>query len=112
MCRQTEALHGLLEMTEPLILSGRFTRLEQLSSVYWQARNMAAYSDRTQKVCYLSGESLVRVTTTDITSLERLNEYLYPAAHRKRSLSSANCSMWTIFRRRTFSRHSSACAVC
>lgn len=76
MCRQTEALHGLLEMTEPLILSGRFTRLEQLSSVYWQARNMAAYSDRTQKVCYLSGESLVRVTTTDITSLERLNEYL------------------------------------
>ncbi|MFQ7003814.1 MAG: helix-turn-helix transcriptional regulator [Ruthenibacterium lactatiformans] len=98
-------------MTEPLILSGRFTRLEQLSSVYWQARNMAAYSDRTQKVCYLSGESLVRVTTTDITSLERLNEYLYPAAHRKRSLSSANCSMWTIFRRRTFSRHSSACAV-
>ena len=37
---------------------------------------MAAYSDRTQKVCYLSGESLVRVTTTDITSLERLNEYL------------------------------------
>ena len=38
MCRQTEALHGLLEMTEPLILSGRFTRLEQLSSVYWQAR--------------------------------------------------------------------------
>lgn len=76
MCRQTEALHTLLEMTEPLILSERFVRLEQLSSVYWQARNMAAYSDRTQKVCYLSGESLVRVTTTDITSLERLNEYL------------------------------------
>ena len=48
MCRQTEALHGLLEMTEPLILSGRFTRLEQLSSVYWRARNMAAYSDRTK----------------------------------------------------------------
>ena len=60
MCRPTEALHGLLEMTEPLILSGRFTRLAQLSSVYWQARHMAAYSDRTQKVCYLSGESLVR----------------------------------------------------
>ena len=76
LCRQTEALHDALELDGPLILSSRFTKLEQLSSVYWQARNMAAYADPTQKVCYLSGESLRRVTTTDITSLEQLNEYL------------------------------------
>lgn len=76
LCRHTEELHGALELEGPVILSGRFRSLEQLSTVYWQARNMAAYSDPTQKVCYLNGESLRRVTTTDITSLERLNEYL------------------------------------
>ena len=76
MCRQTEELYTRMNMTEPVILSGRFTKLEQLSSVYWQARNMAAFSDHTQKVCYLNGESLMRVTTTDIIRLEQLNEYL------------------------------------
>lgn len=76
LCRQTEELYTRLELTEPLILSGRFSGIGELSSVYWQARNMQRYADRTQKVCYLNGESLVRASTPDIVSLERLNGYL------------------------------------
>lgn len=76
MCRRTEALHAQLELTEPLVLSGRFAGIEELSSVYWQARNMQRYADPTQKVCYLNGESLMRTSTPDIVSLERLNGYL------------------------------------
>lgn len=76
MCRQTEELYTRLELEEPLVLSGRFSGIGELSSVYWQARNMQRYADRTQKVCYLNGESLVRASTPDIVSLERLNGYL------------------------------------
>lgn len=76
LCRRTEALYTRLELSEPLILSDRFTGIEELSSVYWQARNMQRYADCTQKVCYLNGESLVRTSTPDIISLERLNGYL------------------------------------
>lgn len=76
MCRQTEELYTRLALTEPVILSGCFSRMEELSSVYWQARNMQRYADPTQKVCYLNGESLVRMATPDVVSLERLNGYL------------------------------------
>lgn len=76
MCRQTEELYTQLGLTEPLIVSDCFEDIDQISSAYWRVRNMAAYSDPTQKVCYLNEKSLVRNTTTDITSLERLSEYL------------------------------------
>lgn len=76
MCRQTEALYTQLNLSAPLVLSSCFTGLDELSSVYWQARNMQRYADDTQKVCYLNGESLVRMATPDVVSLERLNGYL------------------------------------
>lgn len=76
MCRQTEALYAQLELSEPLIVSDCFEGIDQISSAYWRVRNMAAYSDPTQKVCYLNEKSLVRNLTTDLASLERLSEYL------------------------------------
>ena len=79
MCRRTELLHTQLELTRPLILSGRFTAPEQLSSLYWQARNALAHpgaESTGQKILYLRDEDQAQFITTDITSLDRLNEYL------------------------------------
>lgn len=76
MCHQTEQLYEDLGLTKPLIVSDRFESIDQISSAYWRVRNMLAYADPSQKVCYLNEKSLVQNTTTDINSLERLNEYL------------------------------------
>ena len=61
------------------MLSGCFETIRQMSEVYWQARNMVAYADPTQKVCYLSSESLRRVVSPEVTNLNRLREYLMAA---------------------------------
>lgn len=79
LCRQTEQLHDRLSCSGALILSGCFETIRQMSEVYWQARNMVAYADPTQKVCYLSSESLRRVVSPEVTNLNRLREYLVAA---------------------------------
>ncbi len=76
LCRQTENLHHCLNMHQPLILSARFTDLEQLSSVYWQARNARTYGDSSEKVCYLSNLEWAHTDVPQITELECLSEYL------------------------------------
>lgn len=73
---QTEALQRQLGTAQPLILSARFVRLEQLSSVYWQVRNAAASSDLGAQVRSLSDQLWERAAVPEITTLERLNEYL------------------------------------
>ncbi len=79
LCRQTEQLHDQLGCAGALVLSGCFETIRQMSEVYWQARNMVAYADPTQKVCYLSSESLRRVVSPEVTNLNRLREYLMAA---------------------------------
>ncbi len=76
LCRQTENLYRSLEMQQPLILSARFANLEQLSSIYWQARNARSYADPREKVCYLSNLEWARTAVPKVTELECLNEYL------------------------------------
>lgn len=76
LCRQTEQLYTQLDAGAPFVLSGRFTKIEQLSGVYWQVRNMAAYADSSQKVCYLTDPGQQHLLSTDLNSLEQLNEYL------------------------------------
>lgn len=76
LCRQTEQLHTQLAAGVTFVLSGQFTEIEQLSAVYWQVRNLSAYADDSQKVCYLTDPSQQHLLSTDITSLERLSEYL------------------------------------
>lgn len=68
----TDALH----LTTPLILSDPFKKMEQLSDIYWKARNVAAYADPTQKICYLGNSSAQRGTTVNATNAARLREYL------------------------------------
>ena len=79
LCRQSEHLHDLLELKQPLILSDCFTCIEEISGVYWQVRNIASYSDISQKVYYLNGEPLKKIRITDLNYLEQLNEYLLSA---------------------------------
>lgn len=76
LCSQTQNLYTRLQTRQPLVLSGRFTNLEQLSSVYWQARNAAARADSEQQVYCLRDHALARTTVPEIATLERLNEYL------------------------------------
>ena len=76
MCRRTEQLHDNLNMTTPLILSSDFQRIEQLSDIYWQARNMAACADATQKICYLGSGTIPRSTSVEAAYAARLQEYL------------------------------------
>lgn len=76
LCRQTEALQRQLDTAQPVILSARFVRLEQLSSVYWQVRNAAARSDTAEPVRCLSDHLWEQATVPEVTTLERLNEYL------------------------------------
>lgn len=76
LCRQTEALQRQLGTSQPLILSARFVRLEQLSSVYWQVRNAAARSESGGQVRCLSDQLWEQATVPEVTTLERLNEYL------------------------------------
>ncbi len=79
LCKQSEQLHDLLGLKQPLILSDCFRSIEEISGVYWQVKNIASYSDVSQKVNYLNGEALKKVTITDINHLEQLNEYLLSA---------------------------------
>ena len=76
LCSQTQNLYTRLQTRQPLVLSGRFPNLEQLSSVYWQARNAAARADSEQQVYCLRDHALARTTVPEIATLERLNEYL------------------------------------
>lgn len=76
MCFRTEQLYDALHLTTPLILSDPFEKMEQLSDIYWKARNVAAYADPTQKICYLGNSSAQRGTTVNATNAARLREYL------------------------------------
>lgn len=76
MCFRTEQLYDALHLTTPLILSDPFEKMEQLSDIYWKARNVAAYADPTQKICYLGNGSAQRGTTVNATNAARLREYL------------------------------------
>lgn len=76
MCEKTEKLHNSLNLTTPIILSARFSDINQASDIYWKARNRAANCDQTQSICFLSDDSDSNIVYTDITGLERLNEYL------------------------------------
>ena len=76
LCARVEQLHSQLQLRQSLILSGCFTRLEQLSGAYWQVRNAAARPDAGQPVICLSQAVSVRTTMPEVASLERLNEYL------------------------------------
>lgn len=76
MCFRTEQLYDALHLTTPLILSDPFEKMEQLSDIYWKARNVAAYADPTQKICYLGNRSAQRGTTVNATNAARLREYL------------------------------------
>ena len=76
LCRQTADLHARLKLNQPLILSARFSRLEQLSSVYWQARNALGSADSSQPVCCLTAQVWNLSTIPEVTTMERLNEYL------------------------------------
>lgn len=73
---RTEQLYDALHLTPPLILSDPFEKMEQLSDIYWKARNVAAYADPTQKICYLGNSSAQRGTTVNATNAARLREYL------------------------------------
>ena len=73
MCFRTEQLYDALHLTTPLILSDPFEKMEQLSDIYWKARNVA---DPTQKICYLGNGSAQRGTTVNATNAARLREYL------------------------------------
>lgn len=77
MCRRAEQLHDNLHLTTPLILSNSFEKIEQLSGIYWQARNVAAYADTTQKICYLGSGNAQRITAVGATDATRLREYLF-----------------------------------
>ena len=76
MCFRTEQLYDALHLTTPLILSDPFEKMEQLSDIYWKARNVAAYADPTQKICYLGNSSAQRGTMVNATNAARLREYL------------------------------------
>lgn len=76
MCRITEQLYDNLNLTIPLILSSDFEKIEQLSDIYWQARNASAYADTTQKICFLGSGAIPRSTTVEATCAARLQEYL------------------------------------
>lgn len=76
LCRQAQALHARLQIRQSLILSGRFTKLEQLSSVYWQTRNAVVGTDSGQPVYFLQEAALTHAAVPEIATLERLNEYL------------------------------------
>ena len=76
LCHQMEMLSRNLNLDQPLTLSARFTRLEQISSVYWQVRNAAAHSESDGPVRCLSDQIWDYATVPEITLLERLNEAL------------------------------------
>lgn len=76
LCRQMESLHKNLRMEQTLTLSARFSRLEQISSVYWQVRNAAAQSETDTPVRCLSDQIWDYATVPELSLLERLNEAL------------------------------------
>lgn len=72
---QTEALHTGLQLQQPLILSGCFTRLEQITAAYWQIRNAARSGNGGQVIC-LSQDADTHTSVPEISTLECLSEYL------------------------------------
>lgn len=76
LCSQMEILSRNLNLDQPLTLSARFTRLEQISSVYWQVRNAAALSETGASVRCLSDQIWDHATVPEITMLQQLNEAL------------------------------------
>lgn len=76
MQHQAAQLYKRLDMHQTLIISTKFTQLEQLSSVYWQVRNAVAYCEPNQPVYCVSEQTDARAAVPEVTVLELLNEYL------------------------------------
>lgn len=76
LCRQAEELHDRLNLEQSLILSPRFSRLEQLSAVYWQVRNAGTQPHPEVAVYCLSDSLWDHAIVPEISLLERLNEAL------------------------------------
>ena len=76
LCGQLKKLHKNLNMDQSLIISARFQRLEQISSVYWQVRNSSNQDESTEEVRCLSNQIWEHVTVPEVSILERLREAL------------------------------------
>lgn len=76
LCRQAEELHHRLNLEQSLILSSRFSRLEQISAVYWQVRNAGTQPHPEVAVYCLSDSLWDDAIVPEIGLLERLSEAL------------------------------------
>lgn len=72
----SQRLHKQLNLDRPLILSSRFSELEQISSAYWMACNAAVQIHSGQSVCFIDSTKQTPHSIPGVTELECLNEYL------------------------------------
>lgn len=76
LCRRAEKLHDRLNLEQSLILSPRFSRLEQLPAVYWQVRNAGTQPHPDVAVYCIRDPLWDHAIVPEISLLERLHEAL------------------------------------
>lgn len=74
--QRIESLRDRLALNQNMLLSARFSRLEQISSAYWQLRNAAVQAEEDVSVYCLSNQIWENAPVPELIMLERLQETL------------------------------------